>query len=203
MGDPLRDQLDELARAMLVTALAIVDDYDAALTLAKGSLTAVAAEGAQPGANWLNDGTTLPDDLGLIRIRDLDDFARSLPEHVRKLVPERVACVTGRDRIERLSDLWWQVHTEVSWASLGDSNDLRGNPEEVHRVNRYDVDPNAGPTWLRIRAFDYVPGALAFGLKHATPADIVAEVKRRVRTTLEQTGGHAPGVDFSPLPPLP
>lgn len=200
-------QLEAQARDLVVAAIGVAGNVEDAARMLHTLLDHVI--GAKPDETKPPIGT--PDADGLIRIAALDDFARQLRAKGRGdlaalMVPERAACQAGLDQIPAGSDLWHIVRTEMAWAALNDAQTPFGNPSEILKVNRYRVHADPGlPTWRRLERlpFDYIPHALAFGPRHKTAADVVTEVKRRVRYALESVSESAPGVDFSPLPPLP
>lgn len=200
-------QLEAQARDLVVAAIGVTGSVeDAAQTLHALLDHVIGPKPSEPPPP-----ITKPDADGLVRIADLADFARDLrgaghADLAEQMVPERVACLAGLEQIPQGSDLWHIVKTEISWAALNDTNQPFGNPLEILHVNRYRIHDEPGlPLWRRLERlpFDYIPRALAFGPKHKTPADVVVEVKRRVRHAIEVKGAPASGIDFSPLPPLP
>jgi hypothetical protein len=199
--------LEGQARDLVVAAIGLAGDVATAAELLHELIDHVIA----PAPAAPEPPVSAPDADGLVRIAALAAFGRELRAQghgalADLMVPERCACQSGLEQLEQGSNLWHIVRTEMAWAALNDSNQPFGNPLEILHVNRYVIDDTPGlPLWRRLirQPFDYVPRALAFGPKHATPADVVAEVKRRVRYSLSHDGKGAPGVDFSPLPPLP
>lgn len=200
--------LESAVRELLVQAIAETGSVPRALTLLHDLVDAVAEPAQEAPA------VSKPDADGLVTISAMQDFRRALFDadnaNLRRIaelmVPERVACKPGLDQLPEGSDLWHAVRTEMAWAALGENNAPFGNPEEIARVNKYEFRPDAGPyAWQRIirKPFEYHANALAFSAKFATAESVVAEVKRRVHETLTRDGVPAPGVDFSPLPPLP
>lgn len=198
-------------RELLVQAIADTGSVESAAALLHGFVDAAAAP------SELEPAFSKPDRDGLVIIRAMHDFKRQLlnaPDNSQHgnlsrlatlVVPDRVACKVGLDQLPEGSDLWHAVRTEMAWAALGENNAPFGNPEEIARVNRYKFHSDETLIWRRIERlpFEYHPYALAFSAKFATADAVVAEVKRRVRESLERDGQPAPGVDFSPLPPLP
>jgi len=196
----MSDQLNALIAEIATLAEAEGTDKNALLD----SVRAALGLAVQAPDIWNADGTSKPNELGLIRIRQLEERRDQLlhagEAAAAKLIPDWWACWPGLAQLPQYSRYWWQDLVEVS-----EAGNIMANPFDAAVVNKWkEGNPNSplpSEQFIEIRG-EAVDNAGAIPGTCKTVDDCIGYIMNRVAQYLRDNSIPAPaGVDFSPAKP--